>query len=208
MNWNNVSIKKGKELEELYNDSFYQNNDVERLIQEICILCEMTQEDVESTPFSDFKDLKEKVGFLYEQPDSNFKRVININGEDYHFIDISSPKFSVGEFADLDTYCKTPTDKLEDIMAILFRKKNEEYEIEMIPDRVKLFRDNFPYQDAVGASLFFSLFVMDSIKPTKEYSMLELMMMNWMKELSHLKEQSVAAGHQQKKQQENNLNGL
>jgi len=208
MNWNNVSIKKGRELEELYNDPFYQDNGVERLIQEICILCDMTPDEVESIPFTEFKGLKDKVQFLYEQPDANFKRVININGDDYHFIDISSSKFSVGEFADLDTYCKSPSDKLEDIMAVLFRKKDEPYEIEIIQERVKLFRDNFPYQDAVGASLFFSLFVMDSIKPTKEYSMLEMMMMNWMKEISLLKEQLVVVEQTQKKQQESNLNGL
>ena len=191
-----INIRKGKELVQLDSDRYWDDKPVDKTIQQICILTDKDIEWVESLPLSEAMALKETVDKIKISNKGNFNKVVNILNQEYRFIDLDSMSF--GEWVDLDTFCKDPIENMESIITLLYRRPGESWDSSILKERKELFLENFPYEDAAGASLFFSLFVMDSIKITKDYSILDKMM----KELMNMKEliQGLPSQPQKKKQ--------
>lgn len=195
MTWKEINIKKGKELYELDNDEFYKNNELEKLTQQICIILDKDIEWVDSLPLTDVIKYREELSFLSEAPNGDFDREVNIEGTLYKMIDLSNMKF--GEWVDLDTYCKDVFGNLEKIMSVLYRPEFETYSTQSALDRSKIFLDKMSYETAAGAALFFSLLGMASIKVTKDYSLLEMIMTDLEKKRDKLME-DLQLPHQEK----------
>ena len=105
-----------------------------------------------------------EVGPLNAATDEAFKRVIEVDGTRYGFINLY--KLTIGELADLDTIKSHPQSEkqLHKIMAILFRpilsEEGGKYEIEMhqtegFSERADLFLKSLPILHVLGAIDFF-----------------------------------------------------
>ena len=203
MNWKDISIKKGKELYALDSDSYYDKNPEDKVIAQLSIILDKDVEEIEDMSLDEFFSLQKDLKFL-SKIENTFSKEITIQGETYYFIDLS--KMRAGEFIDLDTYCKEPIDNMSKLMCLLYRKKDEKWSSKLLDEREELFENNISWQDAMGASIFFCLLGLESIKPTKEYSFLDLMM----KSLNQKKEDLevlVNRVQEEKKEQENNSSG-
>jgi len=170
MNWKDINIKKGKELYELDSDSYYEKNPEDKLIAQLSIILDKSIEEVEDMPVDEFLKIQKSLSFL-SSIETKFSKEMAIQGETYHFIDLT--KMKAGEFIDLDTYAKDAMDNISKLMVILYRKKDEKWNSKFIEEREELFENNISWQDAMGASLFFCLLGLESIKPTKEFSFLD-----------------------------------
>lgn len=206
MNWKDINIRKGKELYSLETDTFYKDNPLDKLTQQLCIILDKDEEYVDSIPMGDLGKYRKEIEFLSEPPKGSFNKSIKIGKFTYYFIDLN--KITLGEFIDLEEYIKDPMENLESIMAILYRKKNEKYKPEIVLPRASIFLENMSYEDAAGVSLFFSLLGMDFIKTTKDSSMLTEMMMDLMKQQQKLKELLEDHNLMQKKVPETNSSGI
>ena len=184
MNWKEINIKKGKELYELDKDDFYKDNELEKLTQQLCIILDKDVEWVESLPLNDVFNYQTELAFLKEAPKGDFEKEFEIDGIFYKMVDLSSMKF--GEWIDLDTYCKDVFGQLERIMAVIYRPEGEKYDPSLVESRAQIFLEKMSYETAAGAALFFSLLEMASIKTTKDYSLLEEVMMELMKKRENL----------------------
>lgn len=100
---------------------------------------------------------------LSKKVNTTFNMIINIDGQDYGFHPNLS-NLTLGEFVDLDNYCKNIWKNMHKVMAILYRevkhikgKKYDiiEYDIEGLDRRSKLFKDNMSIATINGASSFF-----------------------------------------------------
>ena len=105
-----------------------------------------------------------EIGPLNAATDEGFKRVIEVEGHRYGFINLF--KLTIGELADLDTIRSHPHSEkqLHKIMAILFRpilsEEGLKYEIEAhqtqgFAERADLFLTKLPVLHALGAIDFF-----------------------------------------------------
>ena len=184
MNWKEINIKKGKELYELDKDDFYKDNELEKLTQQLCIILDKDVEWVESLPLNDVFNYQTELAFLKEAPKGDFEKEFEIDGIFYKMVDLSTMKF--GEWIDLDTYCKDVFGQLERIMAVIYRPEGEKYDPSLVESRAQIFLEKMSYETAAGAALFFSLLEMASIKTTKDYSLLEEVMMELMKKRENL----------------------
>lgn len=207
MNWKDINIRKGKQLYELDKDDFYKNNEIEKLTQQLCIILEKDVIWVESLPLNDVFNYQNELSFLKEPPSGNFENEVVIDGIKYKMINLSKLKF--GEWIDLDTYSKDVFGQLERIMAVLYRPEGDVYNPSSVEDRSLIFLDKMSYEMAAGVALFFSLLEMGSIEATKDYSLLEMVMMDLMKKREKLKK-DLQSDHQmsyKKKKQKKSSSG-
>lgn len=160
MNWKDINIKKGKELYQLDKDEFYKNNELEKLTQQLCIILDKDVEWVESLPLQDVFKYKQEMIFLSDLPKGDFEKSITIDDVEYEMIDLT--RLSMGEFMDLDTYCKDVFGNLELIMAVLYRPKNEKYDGLLTVKRGEMFLTKMSYEMTTG-TVSGSISILDSL---------------------------------------------
>lgn len=207
MNWKDINIRKGKELYFLDKDDFYNENPIEKLTQQLCIILDKDVEWVESLPLTDVFKYQEDLSFLKEMPTGDFDKSITINDIEYKMVELTTLNF--GQWVDLDTYCKDVFGNLENIMALLYRPDGDVYNIKSAQERAKLFLEKMSYETAAGAALFFSLLEMASINHMKDSSLLDQMILDLTERKNQLKKelQSMPQKKKHRKKRKSNSNG-
>ena len=135
-------------------------------VQVVSILSGAPESEIREMDAEAFKKIwyQIEIGPLNAATDEGFKRVIEVDGRRYGFINLF--KLTIGELADLDTIRSHPQSEkqLHKIMAILFRpilsEKGITYEIEAhqtegFTERADLFLTKLPVLRVLGAIDFF-----------------------------------------------------
>lgn len=135
--WDDITLLKYENIEK-----YYENKDNNFDLREVIhIMCDKTEDDVNSLPAEFLDKILDKLSFLAEKPEvGEPTNKIKIDGETYiiHF----ENQLRVGEYIAADTILKSDKHNYAALLAILCRKEGEAYdskfENEIIEDRIKL----------------------------------------------------------------------
>lgn len=137
--WNDITLKKFQELSRLYKD-----NEQITDIQLIAFFTDKKEEYIKDAPVAVINVIMQYLDFI-NQPldDTTTATTITINDTEYQINTQDELKF--GEYVDIQTILKDDQDNLAAILAILCRKKDEEYNDEYIarvlPERIKMYEE-------------------------------------------------------------------
>jgi len=138
-----------------------EGDEFRQVVETICILCRLSQEDVMAMEQKDIQHIGAVIGGILDKYDEQYpvERVIELD-QRYGFHPNLS-RITVAEFADIETLCKDSLDKhLPQVMGILYRPIVEEHgEFYRIADydgedRSEYFRE-MKMAHALGAAAFF-----------------------------------------------------
>ena len=158
--WKDISISMFQDFKTIEKTEY--NNEEEKAIDFICAMTKIKPEQLVRFKYKDLKYLSNKLTNLMSSSfdDKTLIKKVDFNGVKYGFIpNLSS--ISLGEFVDIEEYCKKPYDNLHKIMSVLYRpiikERGERYNIEEYkPDEFEQdkFKD-FPIIESVSALSFF-----------------------------------------------------
>mgnify|MGYP003147232877 CR=1 FL=1 len=122
--YSDITVRQYKKLIQAWDEE----KDTKKVaLKSISILCDVDEETVQRIDWSDIEGVIKDIGWLLAEPDPTklnlpLQKTFTLNGTQYGFIP-DWTKLSVGEFADLETYCSEGAYKnLESILAVVYRK--------------------------------------------------------------------------------------
>ncbi len=158
--WKDISIGMYQNYVELQEKKLPED---EFIVAVVCVLCDVEKETLEKVKYKDLKDISNTLMELLKKEVKEEKELIkkvNFKGKEYGFIpNLSS--ISLGEYVDIETFCKDSYKNLHKIMSVLYRpivkEKGTRYSIEEYnPSEYKEdeFKD-FPLLASMSALSFF-----------------------------------------------------
>ena len=158
--WKDISIGMYQNYVELQEKKLPED---EFIVAVVCVLCDVEKETLEKVKYKDLKDISNTLMELLKKEVKEEKELIkkvNFKGKEYGFIpNLSS--ISLGEYVDIETFCKDSYKNLHKIMSVLYRpivkEKGTRYSIEEYnPNEYKEdeFKD-FPLMVSMSALSFF-----------------------------------------------------
>ena len=157
--WEDVSIGMYQDFLELQEKKLPED---EMIVGVVCVLCNVDKEKLVRFKYKDLKDISATlVKFLEKKPEQKkLVKKVEFKEKKYGLIpNLSS--ISLGEFVDIENYCKDSHKNLHKIMSILYRpivkEKGTRYSIENYdPDEYKedMFKE-FPILVSLSALSFF-----------------------------------------------------
>ena len=157
--WNDISIGMYQEFVAINKKKMSEE---EKIVKIVCCLCEVEEKVLTRFKYKDLKYISNKLVKLInsEMNKDELIKKVEFNGERYGIIPNFS-SISLGEFVDIEGYCKNSHDNLHKIMSIMYRpivkEKGSMYSIEGYkPDDYKedLFK-GFPILASISALSFF-----------------------------------------------------
>lgn len=166
--WAEVNISNFQEIAAL---NLEDNN--AKFIEIVAILSNEDPEIIKSMDIYSFKKTVDTLQWINEFPsETDFKKIITINGIEYGFINRLSD-LTTGEWIDLENYLQNSNQNLHKIFSILYRpilhKFNEttfiieKYEAESAEFRANLFLEHIMISDVYGSMVFFCSIVNQSM---------------------------------------------
>jgi hypothetical protein len=156
--WDELDLKTFSKIEE-----YYSGKDKEFDIREVLsILCDKTQDEVNSLPMEFTEKIVSQLSWLGEEPKHGEPtNKMKINGEEY-IVNFQS-KLTFGEYAATEMVRKDNPHNYAAILAILCRKEGEKYdstfENEVLPSRIEMWEKQ-PMMKVMPILFFFiNLFV-------------------------------------------------
>ena len=157
--WNDISIGMYQEFVAINKKKMSEE---EKIVKIVCCLCKVEENVLTRFKYKDLKYISNKLVKLInsEMNKDELIKKVEFNGERYGIIPNFS-SISLGEFVDIEGYCKNSHDNLHKIMSIMYRpivkEKGSMYSIEGYkPDEYKedLFK-GFPILASISALSFF-----------------------------------------------------
>ena len=158
--WEDVTLEKWVKL------SSEKESTTKEAEETIAALSDIPKQLIKELSIKDVAVIMSKVAELQAKQDSELKRIINVEGEEYGFHpDLDS--ITLGEYADLETFIKNGIEKhLPEVMAVLYRpiveKKNKIYTIEAYDGNISIRAEEMKKMSAEqveSALRFFFVFV-------------------------------------------------
>ena len=158
--WEDVTLEKWVKL------SSEKESTTKEAEETIAALSDIPKKLINKLSIKDVAVIMSKVAELQAKQDSELKRIINVEGEEYGFHpDLDS--ITLGEYADLETFIKNGIEKhLPEVMAVLYRpiveKKNKIYTIEAYDGNISIRAEEMKKMSAEqveSALRFFFVFV-------------------------------------------------
>lgn len=179
--WEEVSIGQ---FQEIYSISEDNKN---KALEIVSILINEDVEEIRKYDVTSLTSVLKAVSWANDIPKGDdFKRVIEIDGIEYGFINKLSD-LSVGEWIDLEGYLEDSILNLHKIAAILYRpiivtlsdtkRIIEDYDTTTADARADLFKDKMNVGDMYGAMVFFCLIEKNCIKTIQDYFLEEIIRM-------------------------------
>ena len=158
--WKDITIGIYQDYVELKEKKLPED---EFIVAVVCVLCNVEKETLERIKYKDLKDISNNLMKLLKKEVKEEKELIkkvSFKGREYGFIpNLSS--ISLGEYVDIETFCKDSYKNLHKIMSVLYRpivkEKGTRYSIEEYnPNEYKEdeFKD-FPLMVSMSALSFF-----------------------------------------------------
>jgi hypothetical protein len=139
--WNDITIGMYQDFVRINKKKF--DSDEERTAELICALCKVEQNKLERFKYKDLKYIVKKISKLMDSEidDKTLVKKLDFKGSKLGLI----PNFSsitLGEFVDIEDYCKDAYNNLHKLMSVMYRpivkEKGERYKIEEYsPDEFK-----------------------------------------------------------------------
>lgn len=165
--WNYISIKKFDEISDIL--SHINNvNDEEALeinINLLSILCDVSVEEIEDLPLTEFSKLVKQTEFLKEMPKVDIKDSYVINGKKY-VLCANVSKMTTAQYIDYQTLIKNADKNVKELLSVFLipkGKKYGEYDLEEVMYDIYNY---FPIADARAVSFFFTLVLQSLTKAT------------------------------------------
>ena len=159
--WNDISIKMYNKFERLKKRRSKLEED-EFNIQVICIICDIERKMLERMEVKDINKIAKELRFLMSsQPNTDdLQKKVDWNGKKYGFIPNLS-EITMGEYIDIEEYCKEAHKNIHKIMSILYRPIKKEnstrYNIESYSPSEEIEESflEFPILPSMSALSFF-----------------------------------------------------
>mgnify|MGYP003635702590 FL=1 len=159
--WNDISIKMYSKFERLKKRRSKLEEE-EFNIQVICIICDIEREMLERMEVKDINKIAKELRFLMSsQPNTDdLQKKVDWNGKKYGFIPNLS-EITMGEYIDIEEYCKEAHKNIHKIMSILYRPIKKEnstrYNIESYSPSEEIEESflEFPILPSMSALSFF-----------------------------------------------------
>lgn len=146
-------------------------DDTQRQLEAVSIFCDLTMTEVMAMPFDVLQKAVERITvMLTETPE--FTPRFKMDGIEYGFIP-NIDELSVGEFVDIETYCKEKHD-LWKVMSVLYRPithsgQNGRYEIAPYSANLVTGFKDLDSNTAFGAMVFFWSLGIDLVNTIQKY---------------------------------------
>lgn len=168
--WDEITLAKFQDLSRLY-----KNNEQISDSQLIAFFCNVEESYIKDAPVAVVNEVMQYLDFINHPINDEEKSSITIDNTEYHIDTQDQLKF--GEYVDVQTILKDDADNLAAVLAILCRKKDEEYNDEYIaktlPERIALFEE-LPIVEVQPLINFFLKCCLQSAVATQASSMKNL----------------------------------
>lgn len=166
-NWNKISIKKFDEINNILSSINNVNEDeaLEININLLSILCDVSVEEIEDLPLTEFSKLVKQTEFLKEMPKVDIKDNYVINGKKY-VLCANVSKMTTAQYIDYQTLVKNADKNVKELLSVFLipkGKKYGEYDLEEVMNDIYNY---FPIADARAVSFFFTLVLQSLTKAT------------------------------------------
>lgn len=128
-NWEDVTLKQFTELMKLNEKAIKDVRDV------IAILSDHTKDEINLLPIDFIESMMARLTFLNKAPEVNNSNEIKIDGEVY-FVNVME-KLKFGEFVDVNSAIQSDALNYASFLAILCRKKDEQYNDDFIANKLE-----------------------------------------------------------------------
>lgn len=176
--WNDVSIGQ---FQEIYSIDDSNKN---KALEIVSILINEDVEEIRKYDVASLQAVIQAIEWANKIPEgSAFKKVIEIDGEKYGFINKLSD-LTVGEWIDLEGYLEDTIVNLHRIAGLLYRpiilelsENNriiEDYDTRTAEHRSELFKEKMNVGDMYGCMVFFCLIEKNCSKTIQDYFLMEI----------------------------------
>lgn len=165
--WSDISIKKFDEINNILSNINNVNEDeaLEININLLSILCDVSVEEIEDLPLTEFSKLVKQTEFLKEMPKVDIKDNYVINGKKY-VLCANVSKMTTAQYIDYQTLVKNADKNVKELLSVFLipkGKKYGEYDLEEVMNDIYNY---FPIADARAVSFFFTLVLQSLTKAT------------------------------------------
>ena len=166
-NWNCISIKKFDEISNILSsmNNFNDDEALEININLLSILCDVSVDEIEDLPLTEFSKLVKQTEFLKEMPKVDIKDSYVINGKKY-VLCANVSKMTTAQYIDYQTLIKNADKNVKELLSVFLipkGKKYGEYDLEEVMSDIYNY---FPIADARAVSFFFTLVLQSLTKAT------------------------------------------
>lgn len=200
--WSEISIKKFDEIKKSLKRN--SNNELESNLELLSILCDVSVEEIEDLPLTEFSRLLKQTDFMAKMPKIDVKEKYVINGRQYN-VCLNVNKMTTAQYIDYQTFGKDIENNLKNIIAVFMipeGKKYGDYDLEEVIDELY---NNMPIADAYSVCFFFTLQLQSLTKATLYY--LERKIKKEMKkEKNKMRKEKITEGLEQIQQVKHLLN--
>ncbi len=157
--WEDVTLGEFIELSKLDMADF--ESPVDYYIQMLTLLGNQDIEDIkEFLKLTDLTAIISEMVFINEAPKELDNKEVTIDGQVYKLIP-NLNNITLGEYVSIESLIER--DKLNSIssipaiLSVILRPEGEEFNSDIVEDRMRLFKEKLSIEDVLGMSLFFSL---------------------------------------------------
>lgn len=195
--WDELTLGQFQELQRYYNEDNPDQFDARDVVH---ILCQKEKEEVDELPADFFGKILEKTSFLSTVPEiSSPSPSVTINGEKYTVNIVS--KLKVKEFVAAEQVQKNDKFDFASLLGILCRKNGEKYddefENEVLPERVEMFRKQ-PFVKVMPIANFFLILHLISQDNGQLYTATEALIEDTQQRLKRSKRDTLYLAHYMK----------
>lgn len=165
--WNCISIKKFDEISDILSSMKNFNDDeaLEININLLSILCDVSVDEIEDLPLTEFSKLVKQTEFLKEMPKVDIKDSYVINGKKY-VLCANVSKMTTAQYIDYQTLIKNADKNVKELLSVFLIPKGKKYGEYDLDEVINDIYNYFPIADARAVSFFFTLVLQSLTKAT------------------------------------------
>lgn len=165
--WEDISIKKFDEINNILSHINNVNEDeaLEININLLSILCDVSVEEIEDLPLTEFSKLVKQTEFLKEMPKVEIKDNYVINGKKY-VLCANVSKMTTAQYIDYQTLVKNADKNVKELLSVFLIPKGKKYGEYDLEEVINDIYNYFPITDARAVSFFFTLVLQSLTKAT------------------------------------------
>ena len=165
--WSEISIKKFDEISDILSSMKNFNDDeaLEININLLSILCDVSVDEIEDLPLTEFSKLVKQTEFLKEMPKVDIKDSYVINGKKY-VLCANVSKMTTAQYIDYQTLIKNADKNVKELLSVFLIPKGKKYGEYDLDEVINDIYNYFPIADARAVSFFFTLVLQSLTKAT------------------------------------------
>ena len=156
--WNCISIKKFDEISDILSSMKNFNDDeaLEININLLSILCDVSVDEIEDLPLTEFSKLVKQTEFLKEMPKVDIKDSYVINGKKY-VLCANVSKMTTAQYIDYQTLIKNADKNVKELLSVFLIPKGKKYGEYDLDEVITEIYNYIPIADARAVSSFLTL---------------------------------------------------